>query len=156
MSSTSGIKISQLNELASTEIAGADQIAVVDTSAGETKRMTITELDKRYGMVDQNSVATPVTLTAAAQIEPSGFKYERIYIQGDGDVTLTGSPKIAAGNVGDVIEIYNFTTHVVTISMTSGVHGPGQLEIGVGYNVRALFVYTDTTNGWYNAERSNG
>lgn len=48
----SDVKISDLPTLANSDVTGGDSVPIVDASARSTKRITVTELDKRYVAAD--------------------------------------------------------------------------------------------------------
>ena len=152
-------KISELTELAASQVVAGDQLAIVDNSASETKRITHTELKKLYGNIVTGTPSSPTEVSAASGIAVASVSREVVFIQGasNTNVTITASPKIAAGaNDGDTLEVFNFTSHIVKISMTSGVDGPGQLELGTGYNQHATFIWVEANSVWWNISRSNG
>ena len=83
------LKISQLPALAGSDLLAADQLAVADTSASETKRITVTDL-----------VGNAVTLIADATIPGAKILFSAGGVAGasiaDGGVTTA---KLAAGSV---------------------------------------------------------
>ena len=100
-------KISELAALTGADLAGADEFAVVDTTAAETKRITFTELqagldgseagltfpDYATFIADTNAY----TAGTVAVLRDTGFRYEAA---ASGDVTNAGSQQFEVLSLG--------------------------------------------------------
>lgn len=118
-------KISQLTTLANADAETVDSFPIVDASTGETKRMLLEELDKRYPVsaqfIQSGTSIGPIAISAGTAIAVAGQFEEVQYVQGNGGpVDMSANPQVAAGTTrGQKLELIG-TSDVNTVKLDNG------------------------------------
>jgi len=161
-------RISQLNELASDDIALADLLAIVDSSATETKKVTIESLDERWKNGTQNIVAVQKdpgadqfstiqaaldSITDATALKPYTLEVgPGIYTE---SITLKPFVQVCgSGQESTIIQPTNLNQNAVTAAANSRIcnvkieGSTGALVSGIEVNsISGLFIISDVSFG---------
>ncbi len=135
----SDLKISQLPALSGSDLASADQLAIVDLSASQTARLTVSDL-----------IANGVTLISDSTIPGSKILFDAGAIAtaslADAAVTTAkiGADQVTAAKIAD-----NTVVNLVSTLPTSGDYA-GQLALDTDDN--SLYVWSGTA--WLNTKAS--
>jgi len=161
-------RISQLNELASGDLALADLLAIVDSSATETKKVTIQSLDARWKDGTENVVSVQKdpsaeqfstiqaaldSITDATAINPYTVNVgPGIYVE-----SITMKPFVqvcGAGQETTIIQPTNLNQSAVTASVNSRIcnvkieGSTGASVSGININaISGLFIISDISFG---------
>ena len=156
------VKFSELSTLAASDVASADVIAIVDTSASTSKQLTI---DNLFGTVPVNLAVTDVTestssstgsitTTGGIGVAKDAFFAANLYIRDTGLSLVSptdGTLDLAADTI---LEITAPTTNVIATTAVT-IHTPaisanGTVTIGAdgtGYDV--IFYTATSGNRWW-------
>lgn len=86
-------KISELTAITNADVVATDQLAIVDTSAVETKSILISEVDLRYSAKEGTPTSVTPTLSDNSNIASNilFYYYDNRFMYGDGTIKWNGA-----------------------------------------------------------------
>ena len=129
-------KISELTAITEGNLANDDEFAVVDTSATETKRITVSEMDSRYIQTSNATHTGEVTGSGALTVNPTAISNKSSVTAATDDEVLIGDTsdsgnlkKVTTQSIADLSAV-NPTWTTTTLTVNNG----GTLTYDTDYN----------------------